>query len=110
MASEAPWAVISSAAWAEYIHFSARASRRFGWTWASELLRLAGLDRAADNRARPAVLVYVPDALVETAASLRCGFRRAGPSGSRGRDVPANASTSVVDQWDRLRALACAIS
>ncbi len=82
---------------------------RFGWTGASELLRLAELDRAADTRAEPGDLACVPDAPVETDASPRCRLRRAGKSGSRAHDVLANESTRARDRGDRRPAAACAI-
>src|SRR2546421_11757369 len=97
MASEALWAVVSSLAWAGYTRFSARVSRRFDWSGASELLRLAGPDRAADNRARPGGQACVPVVPVETGASPRCGFPPAGPSRSRVSGAPASANTTVVD-------------
>ncbi len=58
-------AVVSSVAWAGYTRFSGGASRRFGWIGASEPLRLAGPNRAADTRAAPEGLAYVLDAPVE---------------------------------------------
>src|SRR5207302_18970 len=97
-------------AWAGYTRFCGEASRRFDWSRASELLRLAGPDRAADNRAGPGGLAYVPAAPVETDASPRCGFRCMGPSGSTAYGAPASASTTVEDPWDRLRTIAYAIS
>jgi hypothetical protein len=70
----------SSVAWAEDTRFCAAASRPFGWTGASELLRLAGLDHAVDTRAGLGHLGGVPGAQVERDASPQCGFRRAGRS------------------------------
>ena len=95
--------------WVEYTRFSETAFKQCGWNEASDPLQLAGLDRAADNRAEPGDPACVPDALVETVASLRCGFRRAGPSGSRAHDALANASIRVLDRGDRLLAVASAI-
>jgi len=109
MAPEAQEATVSSVAWAEYNRFSAQASRQFGWTGASEPLRLAGLDHAADNTVELGDLVCVPDALVERDASPQCRFRRAGPNGSRAHDVLANESIRVLDRGDRLLAVVCAI-